>query len=107
MAGSGKANYLLRMLSDFGDDPRAVGQRLTAVRTFYGLSKLEFAERAGIRAPTYNPFEKGKDLITMNVARKIRKTYKADLEFIYFGDTSRLPHDLGKFVDAFPVSPIS
>lgn len=80
------------MLEDREDDIEAVAVRLKRVRTILGLSKKDFAERAGIGEQVYGPFENAKRELSLNAAKKLRKTYGLSLEFMYFGKIDDLPH---------------
>lgn len=79
------------MLQDLEDKPEAVGARLKRVREILNLTKREFAERADIPEQVYGPFENGKRGLTLQAAKKLRKTYDLPLEFMYFGKIEDLP----------------
>lgn len=80
------------MLEDQEDDVHAVAARLKAAREALGLSKREFAERAGLGEQTYGPFENGVRPLSLLAAKKIRKAHGLTLEFMYFGKIEDLPH---------------
>jgi len=80
------------MLEDQEDDIEAVAARLKRVRTILGLSKKDFSERAGIGEQVYGPFENAKRELSLNAAKKLRKTYGLSLQFMYFGKIDDLPH---------------
>lgn len=82
---------MLGMLQELEDKPEAVGARLQRVREILNLTKREFAERADIAEQVYGPFENGKRSLTLQAAKKLRKTYGLPLEFIYFGKIDDLP----------------
>lgn len=84
------------MLEDQEDAPEAVAARLARVREILGLSKREFAERAGLTESTYNAFENAKRPVSLESAKKIRRRYGLPLEFIYFGKRDDLPHRIAK-----------
>jgi len=44
------------MLEHMADSPEAVAARLARVRAILGLSKRDFADRAGLTEQTYGPF---------------------------------------------------
>lgn len=80
------------MLEDQEDAIEAVAARLKAAREALGLSKREFAERAGMGEQTYGPFENAKRPLSLDSAKKIRKAHGLPLEFMYFGKIDDLPH---------------
>ena len=80
------------VLMENDDSPEAVAARLRAVRQILGMDKKTFAERAGMSQQTYGPFENGTRALSLEAARKLRKTYGLSLEFMYFGKTDDLPH---------------
>lgn len=82
---------LPNMLEDLEDNPKAIGQRLRRVREVLGLSRREFAEKAGLSEQSYGPFELGKRHISLAAAKKMRKTYRIPLEFTIYGIESDLP----------------
>lgn len=83
--------YTLLMLEELEDQPKAVAARLKRVREILGLSKKEFAERAGMSEQVYGPFENARRDLSLIAAKKIRKYHKLPLEFMYFGIISDLP----------------
>ncbi|MBU3000431.1 helix-turn-helix domain-containing protein [Roseovarius nubinhibens] len=80
------------MLEDQEDNVEAVAARLKRVREVLGLTKKEFAERAGLSEQVYGPFENARRELSLTAAKKLRKTYGLPLEFMYFGKISDLPH---------------
>ena len=84
------------MLEELEDHPEAVGARLCRIREILGLNKRQFAERAGMTEQTYGPFENGKRPLSLDAAKKLRKTYDLTLEFMYFGKIDDLPHWITK-----------
>lgn len=80
------------MLEEQGDEITAVAARLKAAREALGLNKREFAERADMREQTYGPFENATRPLSLEAAKKLRKTYGLTLEFMYFGKIDDLPH---------------
>ncbi len=73
---------------------QAIADRLIATRTAMGLKPSEFADRADIRRNAYSQYENAKNRISLEAAYKLVDTYGLDLDWIYDGDMSRLPHDL-------------
>ena len=84
--------YYFFMLEEEQDNIEAVGARLKRVREIMGLSKKDFAERAGLSEQVYGPFENARRELSLTAAKKLRKTYEMPLEFMYFGKISDLPH---------------
>lgn len=84
------------VLENLQDSPEAVGERLKRVREMLGLTKREFAERADLTEQTYGPFENAKRPLSLEAAKRLRKTYGLTLEFMYFGNKSDLPHRIAK-----------
>lgn len=84
------------MMKDMEDSREAVAARLRKVREIHGLSKKEFAERAGLTEQTYGPFENAVRDLSLNAAKLLRKTYRLSLEFMYFGITDDLPTKISK-----------
>jgi len=80
------------MLEELADSPAAIAARLKRVREILGLSKKDFAERAGISEQAYGPFENERRELSLQAAKKLRKTYGLTLEFMYFGKIDDLPH---------------
>jgi transcriptional regulator with XRE-family HTH domain len=58
------------------------------------LSQAEFCRQVGVERNLYNPFEKGRRRITIDVAMKIRDRYGVTLDWIYAGDPRALPSGL-------------
>ncbi|WP_299949095.1 helix-turn-helix domain-containing protein [uncultured Ruegeria sp.] len=79
------------MLEDMEDKREAVGARLCKVREILGLSKKEFAERAGLSEQVYGPFENARRELSLQSAKRLRATYGLPLEFMYFGKIDDLP----------------
>lgn len=84
------------MLQDFEDKPEAVAARLKRVREILDLKKREFAERAGLSEQVYGAYENAKRDLSLQAAKKLRKTYGLSLEFMYFGNMEDLPTRISK-----------
>ena len=84
------------MLEKLDDHPDDVGARLRRIREMLGLNKRQFAERAAMTEQTYGSFENGKRPLSLDAAKKLRKTYNLTLEFMYFGKIDYLPHRITK-----------
>jgi DNA-binding XRE family transcriptional regulator len=80
------------MLEEQADSREAIAARLRRAREILDLDQKTFAEKAGILPQTYGPFETAKRDLTLEAAKKIRKTHGLTLEFMYFGNISDLPH---------------
>ena len=74
--------------------PKNIGRRLVKTREALRLSQAEFCRQIGVERNLYNPFEKGRRRITIDVAMKIRDRYGVTLDWIYAGDPHALPSDL-------------
>jgi len=79
------------MMQELEDTREAVAARLKRARIILGLSKKEFAERAGLTEQTYGPFENAKRDLSLQSAKQLRKAYGLSLEFLYFGKIDDLP----------------
>ncbi|WP_422050163.1 helix-turn-helix transcriptional regulator [Shimia sp.] len=86
------------MLQDQEDKIDAVAQRLEKVRQILDLSKKDFAERAGISEQAYGAFENARRDLSLDAAKKLRKTYGLPLEFMYFGKIEDLPTRISKLL---------
>jgi transcriptional regulator with XRE-family HTH domain len=82
------------MVSDQGDSREEVAARLARVREILDLDKQTFAERAGMSPQAYGAFENGTRDLSLEAAKKLRKTYGLSLEFLYFGNIDDLPHKI-------------
>ena len=80
------------MMQSEEDSREAVAARLERVRVILGMSKREFAEKAGISEQGYGAFIHLRRDVTLDAAKKFRKVYGLPLEFTYFGIISDLPH---------------
>ena len=89
-------NFYVQQMLNEDDSIEAVAQRLCKVRSILGLSKKDFAEKAGLAEQVYGPFENGKRPLSLNAAKLLRKTYSLPLEFLYFGKTDDLPTRISK-----------
>lgn len=84
------------MLEELEDSPEAVAARLKRIREILGMTKKDFAERAGLGEQVYGPFENGRRELSLGAAKKLRRTYGLSLEFMYFGNIADLPHRIAK-----------
>jgi len=74
--------------------PKNIGRRLLRTREALALSQAEFCRQIGVERNLYNPFEKGRRRITIDVAMKIRDRYGITLDWIYAGEPYALPSAL-------------
>lgn len=72
----------------------AIAGRLRATREALGLNQTEFCARAGVARNTYNQWEKGKGRPDIDGAMALCRAFRITLDWIYFGDPSKLPNDI-------------
>jgi transcriptional regulator with XRE-family HTH domain len=70
---------------------KTIARRLLRTREALELSQAEFCRQIGVEKNLYNPFEKGRRRITLDIAFLIRARYGVSLDWIYCGDPSHLP----------------
>ena len=69
-----------------------VAQRLFETRQALGFAgQVDFCREIGVEKNVYNPFEKGRRRITIDVALKIRRRFGIPLDWTYCGDPATLP----------------
>lgn len=83
-----------------GRDKDAVAQRLILTRQALGLGQKEFADRARIASNTYNQYESGVNLPSLEKALALKDAYQISLDWIYDGDNSGLRHELAVAIKA-------
>ena len=71
-----------------------IAKRLVTTRRALGLKQSDFCQQIGVEKNVYNPFEKGRRRITVDVAIKIYERFGVSLDWIYCGDTSHLSVEL-------------
>lgn len=79
------------------DDPTnkaSVGKRLTALRMHVAPSQVVIANRLGIDKPRWNNWEKGVNLIRIDIALLLCAQTGVTLDWIYRGTPGGLPIDL-------------
>jgi DNA-binding XRE family transcriptional regulator len=81
-------------ISDMADSVQTIARRLVRTREALGFTQSQFCEQIGVEKNVYNPFEKGKRRITIEVAMKIRARFGISLDWIYCGEVNRLPVEL-------------
>jgi DNA-binding XRE family transcriptional regulator len=83
-----------------GRDREAIAARLQLTRDALGMKQGEFAEMADIKKNTYNQYEKGKNLISLEEAHKLCDAHNLTLDWIYRGDQSGLKVSLANAIKA-------
>lgn len=79
-------------LPTMGESLKALGRRLELTRLALGFaSQVDFCAELKIDKTAYNPFEKGKRRITLDVAIRIKHRFAITLDWIYCNDPSGLP----------------
>ena len=63
-----------------------IGYRLKLTREALGYDQGDFARGAGIAPNTYNQYEMGKNLPSLEMAHKLRDAYRLSLDWIFCGD---------------------
>lgn len=74
--------------------PKSIGKRLVRTREALGYSQAQFCREIGIERNQYNPFEKGRRRITVDVALLILDRFEISLDWIYAGRKMGLPAHL-------------
>lgn len=77
-----------------------VGDRLRLSRQALGLSQVDFAQRAGIAANTYNQYERGKKLPSISNAVALCEAHDLTLDWLFRDDPSNLPYKLASAIQA-------
>jgi len=83
-----------------GRDKLAVAARLQLTRDALGKRQGEFARAADIKENTYNQYEKGKNLMSLEEAHKLCDAHNLTLDWIYRGDQSNLRAALADAIKA-------
>ena len=84
-------------MGTMSDRLQVIANRLIRTRQALGFEEqVEFCAEIGVAKNVYNPFEKGKRRITIDVALKIRERFDISLDWIYCGDASRLSVSIHK-----------
>lgn len=78
----------------------AVGERLRLSRQALGLSQVEFAQRAGIAANTYNQYERGKKLPSFVNANALCDAHGLTLDWLFRDDPGNLSYKLASAIAA-------
>ena len=78
----------------------AVGERLRLSRQALGLSQVDFAQRAGIAANTYNQYERGRKLPSIANANALCDAHGLTLDWLFRDDASNLAYKLASAIQA-------
>lgn len=74
------------------DSVITISRRLIQTRLALGFTEqAEFCRQIGVDKTVYNPFEKGRRRISLDVAAAIRERFGIPLDWTFCGDGSRLP----------------
>jgi DNA-binding XRE family transcriptional regulator len=73
-----------------GRDRKSVGLRLILTRQALGLDQQTFASTAGLKNTTYNQYESGINMPSIDAAHKLCDAFQLTLEWIFRGDASNL-----------------
>jgi DNA-binding XRE family transcriptional regulator len=77
------------------DSVIAIARRLIQTRLALGFEEqAEFCRQIGVDKTVYNPFEKGRRRISLDVAVAIRERFGIPLDWTFCGDGSRLPAEV-------------
>jgi transcriptional regulator with XRE-family HTH domain len=71
-----------------------ISSRLLKTREALGLSQAEFCRQIAVERNLYNPFEKGRRRIPVDVALRVKRRFNISLDWIYAGDPSQLSTEL-------------
>ena len=94
MGESSKVARLLQSEREACRSRSTTGERLKLTRDLLGKNQTTFATGAGIARNTYNQFERGKCLPSVNQAHKICDRWGLTFDWIFRGDTRGLSPDL-------------
>lgn len=84
------------------DIRRSVALRLRRTRTAFGMQQGEFAAAAHLAVSTYNQYEQGKRLITIENAIVLCDRFDISLDWIYRGEAGGLPLQVWKMIQQVP-----
>jgi DNA-binding XRE family transcriptional regulator len=77
-----------------------ISYRLRLTREAFGVDQTVFAGRAGVASNTYNQYESGKNVPSLEVAHKLCDTWRLSFDWIYRGDASSLRHETAHAIEA-------
>ena len=79
------------------DSVQTIANRLILTRHALGFpEQVDFCEHIGVAKNVYNPFEKARRRISLDVAIKIRTRCGVSLDWIYCGDVAAISANLYK-----------
>lgn len=84
-------------MADDNQSPRPyadVAARIRWHRKIEGLEQKEYAERAGLKRSQLSNWEAGIQCVSVEGARKLRRTYGLSMDFIFEGIVDALPMTL-------------
>lgn len=77
-----------------------IAKRLVQTREALGFpNQVDFCAAIDVAKNVYNPFEKGRRRISVDIALKIRRKFSIPLDWIYCGDSSQLPAKLDRKIN--------
>lgn len=98
--GPGRRGHNPRPMHQPPDKPEVIGQRLKAARIALGYGsdtegrdQKAFAESCGISPQAWNNWERGRHRPSLGEVSKLRPL-GITTEFVFYGDLSKMPHDL-------------
>jgi transcriptional regulator with XRE-family HTH domain len=71
-----------------------VGRRLHALRSALGLKAKDICAQVNVEPNTWSQWENGRRMADLNAMMRVYDLFGADLNFIYMGSTSSMPHEL-------------
>lgn len=82
-------------LLPMAESVKDIARRLVETREALGFqSQVDFCREIGVEKNVYNPFEKGKRRITIDVALKIRRRFGIPIDWVFCGDPAALPANI-------------
>ena len=83
-----------------GRGKQAVAARLLLTRQALGLGQKEFVECARVASNTYNQYESGTNMPSLEKAMFLKDAHQLTLDWIYDGDPSGLRYELADAIKA-------
>jgi transcriptional regulator with XRE-family HTH domain len=71
--------------------PKAVGERLAALRTYHDMLPSHFADSVNIDRTSYGRIERGEKPLKAEMAYIIAERYGVTMDFLYRGRLTELP----------------
>ena len=78
----------------------AIGERLCLVRKALGMTQEQFAAAVGCPQGTFGQYEAGMRKPSVAVASRLFDRFRIPLDYLYLGEVSNLPFELGKEISA-------